>query len=95
MLRHRLYDIDLIIRRTLIYSALTALLALVYFESVVILQGIVTAVWGEPSSLTIVLSTLTIAVLFTSLRRRVQEVIDRRFFRSKYDAQQMLNRFGV
>lgn len=94
MLRHQLYDIDLIIRRTLIYSVLTALLALIYFSSVVMLQGLMTAVSGKPSSLTVVVSTLAIAVLFSPLRRRVQEIIDRRFFRSKYDAEQMLSQFA-
>ena len=95
MLRHRLYDIDLIIRRTLTYSVLTGLLALVYLGAVVVLQGLLPDAGGERSPAVIVLSTLTIAALFNPLRRRVQVVVDRRFFRSKYDAGQMLADFAA
>ena len=96
ILRYRLWDIDVIIRRTLIYSVLSALLALAYFGSVVIFQSVFASLTGErQSALATVLSTLILAALFGPLRGRVQSAIDRRFYRRKYDVARTLTAFGA
>jgi hypothetical protein len=95
ILKYRLYDIDILINRTLVYLALTASLALVYVAGVVSLQYVFRGVTGGDSQLVVVASTLAVAALFNPLRRRIQAFIDRRFYRKKYDAAKILAAFGA
>ena len=97
IMRYRLYNIDILINRTLVYGVLTALLALIYFGLVFILQSLVRALTGQISQtpLVIVGSTLVIAAIFQPLRRRIKQVVNRRFYRRKYDATKIVEAFSA
>jgi hypothetical protein len=93
--KYRLYEIDIIINRTLVYGSLTAMLVALYFGGIVLLQRVFVLLTGQQSSLAVVASTLVIAALFNPLRRRIQSFVDRRFYRRKYDARKTLEAFSA
>jgi len=95
VLKYRLYEIDTLINRTLVYGSLTAILVALYFVGIVVLQRVFVLLTGQQSTLAIVASTLLIAALFNPLRRRIQSFIDRRFYRRKYDARKTLEAFSA
>jgi hypothetical protein len=91
--RYRLWDIDLIIRRAMVYGSLSFTLLIIYLVSVIFFQNLITALHGPQSEVGIAISTLVLAALFNPLRRRIQRDIDHRFYREKYNAEQALARF--
>jgi len=95
VLRYGLYDVDILINRTLVYGSLTATLVALYFGGIVVFQRIFVILTGQQSTLAVVASTLAIAALFVPLRRRIQSFIDRRFYRRKYDARKTLEAFSL
>jgi hypothetical protein len=94
VLRSRLYDIDVVINRTLVYTILTTVLGLLYFGSIALLQAVLLALTGQGAQLAVVASTLLIAALFNPVRHRTQSLVDRRFYRGKYDAERVLTTFS-
>jgi hypothetical protein len=94
VLRYRLYDIDLLIKRTLVYGSLTAVLGFVYVVSVLISQGLLRGLTGG-SDIVVAGSTLLVVALFQPIRTRVQDVVDRRFYRARYDATRTIDEFSV
>ncbi|MDQ3251824.1 MAG: hypothetical protein M3491_03860, partial [Actinomycetota bacterium] len=90
-----LFDIDVLINRTLVYGSLTAMLIGLYFGGIVVLQRLFVVLTGEKSTLAVVASTLLIAALFNPFRHRIQSFIDRRFYRRKYDARRTLEAFSA
>jgi hypothetical protein len=95
ILKHRLYDIDVLINRTLVYGSLTAALVALYFGAIVVLQRAFVLLTGQQSTVAVVASTLLIAAMFTPLKRRIQGFIDRSFYRSKYDSRKTLEAFSA
>jgi len=95
VLRSHLFDVDVLINRTLVYGSLTVTLVAIYFGGIVLLQRVFVLFTGQQSTLAVVASTLLIAAMFNPLRRRIQSFIDRRFYRRKYDARKTLEAFSV
>jgi hypothetical protein len=95
ILRYRLYDIDILINRTLVYLTLTAILALIYVGSIIVVQSLLRGILNQNSNVAIVVSTLAIAAFFQPLRHHIQALIDRRFYRRKYDAARTLDAFST
>jgi hypothetical protein len=95
VLRYRLFDVDIIINRTLVYGSLTAILAVSYEGTIVVLQHLLRVLTGQESQVVVVASTLAIAAMFEPLRRRIQGFVDRSFYRNKYDARKTLEAFSA
>ena len=95
MLRFRLWDIDILINRTLVYGSLTAILALIYIGLIITIQFLMRGLFNQTNEIALVCSTLAIAALFQPLRRRIQVGIDRRFYRPRYDAARILKAFNA
>jgi hypothetical protein len=94
ILRYRLYEIDILINRTLVYILLTVTLVALYFGGIMVLQRLFVLLTGQQSTLAVVASTLAIAAISNPLRRRIQSLVDRRFYRKKYDARKTLEAFS-